>query len=144
LQLERVYTFTYVPLGFIHRLILRTLCFLDEEIVLWKNGTLFKKGTELGLIIADPTKQSIRLHVRGQQPLSLLQVLIDNIENLALTISANNKIHKISVPCPHCVAEKVDPIFVFSLQRMEDTWETGTFHTFKLMLILYRKQFGRM
>lgn len=104
---------------------MRTLCFLDEELVLWRNGTLFKKGNDLGLLISDPTKQSIRIHVRGQQPLLLLQVLIDNIENLALTLNSNNKIHKITVPCPHCVAEKVEPVFMFSLQRMEEAWESG-------------------
>ncbi len=72
-ELERVYCFTFLPLGFISKLILRLLHFTEPK-VLWRTGALLKKKETLVLLTSSPLNHSVTFAIRGPNPSALLEV----------------------------------------------------------------------
>jgi hypothetical protein len=81
-ELDRTYFFKFLPIAFMGRLIIRTLHFATAEL-LWRDGMLISKGSERALVTYDMKTTSVRMIVRGEAPVVLLEILKDSIlENL--------------------------------------------------------------
>src|SRR5690606_4454843 len=79
---ERIFVFKFIPMGFFSRLTIRTLSFTTGELM-WKNGFLAIRDLEEALVTCDPDTESIRVQVRGNNPMKLLSLIQENLENVA-------------------------------------------------------------
>ena len=94
-QVERVYLFDFLPLGFFSRLIVRLLHF-TKPLYYWRSGILLTRGDESGLVEFEPHSMELSVKVRGKGASRLLRVIVDSIDLLIkgwYTISAT-----VSVP----------------------------------------------
>ena len=126
-SLIRIYVFKFLPVGFMSRLIVRTLHFIEVE-ALWRHGILMKKDTEQALMVVESKFQRIRIQVRGETPVRLLYFLTDNIENLAEGwLTKQNRVQQVQIPCPNCLKDKVNnqSVCMFTLNQCEDAVSKG-------------------
>ena len=108
----RNYFFSFLPLGFFSRLLIRNLHLSDfESVTHWKNGQLLRCKDVLALLRFNPSTYVLYLQIHGDKAdinynqynlaVKMLRLLTENIHT---TIEPYNCSVKISVPCSHCIS----------------------------------------
>jgi hypothetical protein len=127
-QVERVYRFDFLPLGFFSRLIVRLLHFTKPQYY-WRSGILLTRGDHAsGLVEFDTHSMELSVKVRGRDSSRLLRVIVDSIDLLIkgwYTITA-----QVSVPF-NLTGDKYQSMTIdprFPLEELEHAAAFGQTH----------------
>ena len=120
-QYSRHYKFSFIPHGFISRLLVRLLHFA-EPTVFWRHGMLVEANdNQFGfyaiLIEAQPARKEISITIRGSSGAKLAQIVIETIN--ALIDGWHGLNPEIYVPCIHCIRQKMYDPFIFLMEDCE-------------------------
>jgi Leucine-rich repeat (LRR) protein len=103
----RIYFFAFMPLGFMSRLIVRTLHLKGvRALYYWRHGMIVTSEhdeAQRGLVLYDESSVTLHLRVRFKGPVSgdLLFLLVENLNALIYTFF--NTRPEIRIPCSHCL-----------------------------------------
>jgi leucine-rich repeat kinase 2 len=121
-QFDRIYQFDFVPPGLVSRLIVRLL-HSSEGKRYWRNGALVEQpNRNHALVEFFPTLKQLSIKVRGKvalKPADLLRTITETFETLLTSWYNINRFGK-SVPCRHCLLNRLEQPTVFSYEELED------------------------
>lgn len=117
--LKRIYSFNFLPIGFMSKLIVRIVQF-SKMIRLWKEGALVSLGSEMVLVQYVPSQERLYIECRGTHPIKLLSLIDENIANMIVGWDKDEALAEYSVfiPCHHC--EDDSSPYLFPFENCED------------------------
>ena len=124
-QFGRQFLFSFIPHGFVSRLMVRLLHFADPT-CFWRYGILLELDRQRILVEANVASKRVDITLRGPGTGKLSQLVIETTNAL---IDGWYKMNvDVRVPCIHCVRERMYDPYLFTLEECEAAAIAG--HTF--------------
>ena len=127
LQYSRRYIFSFIPHGFISRMLVRVLHFAEPS-VFWKYGMLVETSDDIFgnysiLIEAQPARKQVDVIIRGSSGARLAQLILETISSL---IDGWYGLYpEIFIPCIHCVRLKMYDPYLITMEECEKAAISG-------------------
>eukprot|EP00007_Cunea_sp_BSH-02190019_P005553 CAMPEP_0174232408 /NCGR_PEP_ID=MMETSP0417-20130205/2700_1 /TAXON_ID=242541 /ORGANISM="Mayorella sp, Strain BSH-02190019" /LENGTH=2427 /DNA_ID=CAMNT_0015310457 /DNA_START=88 /DNA_END=7371 /DNA_ORIENTATION=+ len=120
--LGRNYVFDFVPTGLFSRLLVKLLHVAPRPAVLWRNGIIFRRGSEQIFIELQDARKTILIRLRGNET-DNLRIVVETLESLTQDFFQIEP--EIYVPCVHCMEDNPLEPFMFPLSVCENAAISG-------------------
>jgi serine/threonine protein kinase len=124
-QFARQFHFSFIPHGFVSRLMVRLLHFAEPS-VFWRYGILLESERQRILVEANVASRRVDITLRGPGTGKLSQLVIETTNALIDGWYRMNV--EVRVPCIHCVRDRMYDPYLFTLEECEAAAIAG--HTF--------------
>jgi serine/threonine protein kinase/WD40 repeat protein len=114
--------FDFVPTGLFSRLLVKLLHVAPRPAVLWRNGIIFRRGSEQIFIELQGMRKTILIRLRGHET-DNLRIVVETLESLTQDFYQIEP--EIYVPCVHCMEDNPLEPFMFPLSVCENAAISG-------------------